>query len=72
MTAEAPPVITSVVANCCFKSTYTVELAGIEVAVCKAVGVPEVPNARVKVAVAAAVFVTTMLETTVEVEAGTV
>lgn len=70
--ADAPPVIVLVVAKGCFKSTNVVELAAIAVAVKRAVFAPAVPSPRVNVPAVAVVFVTAMLVTIQEVEAGTV
>jgi hypothetical protein len=65
---EAPPVITFVATRTCFKSIKVVEFAAIETAV--AIAVPA--KAIVQVYADAPVLVTTMFETTVVVEAGTV
>jgi hypothetical protein len=70
--ADAPPVMVCVVVRTCFKSIYTLEFPAIAVVVFNAVLEPAVPIPKVKVPAVDVVFVTTILETIVVVDAGTV
>jgi hypothetical protein len=66
--ADAPPVITLVVASTCFRSMYAVELAAIGAVVCNAVPARPIVN----VPAVPAVLVIAILVTIVVVEEGTV
>jgi hypothetical protein len=68
VTADANPVISFVVARTCLRSNVAVELA----AIAAVVNTSTLSNAMVNVAAEAAELVTTILVTTVVVDAGTV